>query len=159
MPNKYRTRKLKDGKIKRIVYNEKNGRIIRWEDADDLQTPNNEYKIFEHVGCFKPTRETAKYTPSSHRNFEVRMRKAYDENDTDQDIEQYLRDALEEITNYEMVETATFDLNKKGSDIIGYSKDKEPKYKIIDTTRPYLKYPKNSGYGTIDQLKPKGVNE
>ena len=57
--NRYYTRTLKDGTIKRRVHGA-DGKILRWEIAEDLDTPSGEYKMIEYSMYFIPTRATAK---------------------------------------------------------------------------------------------------
>ena len=154
MPKRYYTKTMKDGTVKRRVHDSKTGKILRWEIADDLETPQGEFKIVEYTMSFIPTREKMKNTPSSFRNFEVRVRLPENDDLDDEDIKEYGRNALEELTNEEMVITSEFSFNKRGYDVIGYSNNDEPTYKVIDTVRPQYKYPKKSGFGTIDELKP-----
>ena len=136
----------KSGKRVRI-HDSKTGRIIGWEDATTLDRPTGQFKIVEYVLHFKPTRKSMGYTPSSFRNWEVRIRlpDGYDEDK----VEELARKALEDITNENMVEDSTMIWDKKGKDEIEYADEESFKWKIVDTIRPIYKYPK-TGWGDCD---------
>ena len=148
--NRYYTRTLKDGTIKRRVHGA-DGKILRWEIAEDLDTPSGEYKMIEYSMYFIPTRATAKSTPSSIRNWEVRIRLPYSDDIDEDDIEMYGRNMLADITNENMVDTSEFSFGKMGSDYVEYSKEDGIKWKIIDTTRPQYKYPKEKDWGDYNE--------
>ena len=140
--NKYYTKTLKSGIKKRRIHDSKTGRILRWETVEDLEEPEGEFKIMEYSMHFIPTRKSMGNTPSSHRNWEVRIRLPYSDDMDDDEITGYGREILAELTNYEMVDTSEFLFSKRGIDIVEYSKDESIKWKVIDTTRPQHRYPK-----------------
>ena len=152
LANKYYTRTLKDGTIKRRIHDSITGRILRWEIADDLDEPQGLFKIREFTMNFIPTRESMKYTPSSQRDWEVRIRIADSDDLSDDDIEEYGREVLAELTNREMVDSSSFSTSKLGEDIIEYSNDDSIRWKVIDTIRPQYKYPKKKNWGDYSEI-------
>jgi len=146
MVNKYFTNK-KGNKI--TVRDSETGRIKKWLDVTDLDRPSGQFKVIEYVLHFKPTRESNKFTPSSFRDWEVRIRvpEGYDEDN----VEGLARKALEDRTNENMVSDSTMTWNKRGIDTIGFSDEESYNYKIVDTVRPQYKYPKDGTWGNCDE--------
>jgi len=134
----------------KITERDSRGRIVRWIDADSFDKPTGQYKILEYVLHFKPTRESMNFTPSSIRDWEVRIKvpTGYDEDY----IEGEAREILADLTNENMVNDSVLTWDKKGIDEIEYSDTEIKQWKVIDTTRPQYHYPE-TGWGELDEEK------
>ena len=146
-PNRYY--KLKN-KI-RIHGITKSGRygIIGYKNIEDLADSGLEkgqYRIVEYVFYYKPTRK--EQLPSSHRNFEVRVRQP--EGMNIHEVKEIADRKLAELTNDAMVETAQ-QTTIEGIDFIRYSNDSKSRWMVMDLERKQFKYPKGRQWGLIDE--------
>lgn len=113
---------LKSGRRRRRVHDAKTGRILKWEDVEDLDEPHGQYKIIEYVYSVKPT----KGNNTLPVDFEATVRAP--EGTSKETIEDLMREEFAYRFNEGYSETVDLNFDKVGEDIIDWSD--EPDYGV-----------------------------